>query len=201
MRHRRIGRRLGRSSPHRKALMKNLACALFLTEREDDFYEGLFQADGKTPIKPPEFKGRIITTLQKAKEARPQIERCITLAKRALPHIEEAEKFATSAERNSEEWRAWRKSDKWNKWANAMAPVVNARRRLFAILRDKEAVQIVFDVIAPKMADRDGGYTRILRLARPRLGDAGTRAILELVGRYDRRKVSASEKPAFESEE
>jgi large subunit ribosomal protein L17 len=60
-----------------------------------------------------------------------------------------------------------------------MAPVVNARRRLFAILRDKEAVQIVFDVVAPKMADRDGGYTRILRLARPRLGDAGTRAILE----------------------
>jgi hypothetical protein len=56
---------------------------LFSTEREDDFYEGLFQADGKTPIKPPEFKGRIITTLQKAKEARPHIERCITLAKRA----------------------------------------------------------------------------------------------------------------------
>ena len=47
------------------------------------------------------------------------------------------------------------------------------------------------------MATRDGGYTRILRLAQPRLGDAGTRAILELVGVRDRVKV-ASEKPAFE---
>ncbi|MCE2791237.1 MAG: bL17 family ribosomal protein [Planctomycetota bacterium] len=201
MRHRRIGRRLGRSSPHRKALMKNLACALFLTEREDEFYEGLFQADGKTAVKPPQFKGRIVTTLQKAKEARPQIERCITIAKRALPHLKAAEQFATSADRNSEEWRAWRKSDKWNKWANAMAPVVNARRRLFAILRDNEAVRIVFDEIAPRMEDRNGGYTRVLRLARPRLGDAGTRAILELVGRYDRRQTEASQKPAFESDE
>jgi len=201
MRHRRIGRRLGRSSPHRKALMKNLACALFLTEREDEFYEGLFQADGKTAFKPPEFKGRIVTTLQKAKEARPHIERCITIAKRALPHIKAAEQFATTADRNSEEWRAWRKSDKWSKWANAMAPVVNARRRLFAILRDNEAVRIVFDEVAPRMEGRNGGYTRVLRLARPRLGDAGTRAILELVGRYDRRQTESSQKPAFESDE
>jgi large subunit ribosomal protein L17 len=155
----------------------------------------------KTPVKPPQFKGRIITTLQKAKEARPHIERCITLAKRALPHLKAAEQFATSAERNSEEWRAWRKSDQWNKWANAMAPVVNARRRLFAILRDNEAVRIVFDEVAPRMEGRNGGYTRILRLARPRLGDAGTRAMLELVGRYDRREAGASEKPAFETEE
>jgi large subunit ribosomal protein L17 len=181
--------------------MKNLACALFLTEREDEFYEGLFQADGKTAVKPPEFKGRIVTTLQKAKEARPHIERCITIAKRALPHIKAAEQFATTADRNSEEWRAWRKSDKWSKWANAMAPVVNARRRLFAILRDNEAVRIVFDEVAPRMEGRNGGYTRVLRLARPRLGDAGTRAILELVGRYDRRQTESSQKPAFESDE
>jgi large subunit ribosomal protein L17 len=82
-----------------------------------------------------------------------------------------------------------------------MAPVVNARRRLFAILRDNEAVRIVFDEVAPRMEGRNGGYTRVLRLARPRLGDAGTRAILELVGRYDRRQTESSQKPAFESDE
>ncbi|HPP52714.1 MAG TPA: L17 family ribosomal protein, partial [Thermoguttaceae bacterium] len=41
---------------------------------------------------------------------------------------------------------------------------------------------------APRMADRPGGYTRILRLAKPRVGDAGTRAILEFVGKHDRKR-------------
>jgi len=40
---------------------------------------------------------------------------------------------------------------------------------------------LVFEVIAPRFADRPGGYTRILKLAKPRLGDAGERAILEFV--------------------
>ena len=48
--------------------------------------------------------------------------------------------------------------------------------------------------------DRPGGYTRILRLATPRLGDAGERAILELVGKHDRVK-RAAERPAFDDEE
>ena len=197
MRHKRTGRRLGRSSSHRKALFKNMACALFLTERDPEFFEGMFQSDGKTPVKPPLHKGRIVTTIQKAKEARPVIEKCITIAKHVLADREAADKLATAADRNSEEWRKWRKSEKWQSWAAKMAPVVKARRRLFAILRDNEAVQIVFDVVAPKMVGRDGGYTRILRLAKPRLGDAGTRAILELVGRHDRKRKEASQKPEF----
>ena len=178
-----------------------MACALFLTERDPEFFEGMFQSDGKTPVKPPLHKGRIVTTIQKAKEARPVIEKCITIAKHVLPDREAAEEFATTADRNSEEWRKWRKSDKWQTWAAKIAPVVKARRRLFAILRDNEAVQIVFDVIAPKMVGRDGGYTRILRLAKPRLGDNGTRAILELVGRHDRKRKAASQKPEFAADE
>jgi large subunit ribosomal protein L17 len=51
--------------------------------------------------------------------------------------------------------------------------------------------------VAPRFADRPGGYTRIVRLAKPRLGDAGTRAILEFVGVRDR-VVQRSTKPAFE---
>lgn len=200
MRHRRKGRHLGRTSSHRKALLRNLTSSLFLTERDDDFYEGMYQADGKTAVQPPRIKGRIVTTLHKAKEVRPLVEKCITIAKKALPHEEAARQFGTDAERNTEAWRQWRESDNYRKWNDAMAPAVNARRRVFAILRDKEAVQILFDEIAPRFEDRPGGYTRVLKLAKPRLGDAGARAILELVGNHDRVK-QVSERPAFDADD
>jgi large subunit ribosomal protein L17 len=76
---------------------------------------------------------------------------------------------------------------------------VAARRRVLQLIGDKQAVEILFDEIAPRFADRDGGYTRILRLAKPRLGDSGTRAVLELVGRNDRERRAAAA-PAFESD-
>ena len=77
--------------------------------------------------------------------------------------------------------------------------MVAARRRALRLLGDKQAVRILFDDIAPRFADRDGGYTRVLRLAKPRLGDAGTRAILELVGKNDRVRRKAA-RPSFESD-
>lgn len=189
MRHRRQGRTLGRSPSHRKALFRNLASALFLTERDAEFDDNA-----------PKVKGRIITTLPKAKEARPLVERCITIAKKALAHKEAAEKLASTAERNTDEWKKWRKSDKWQAWAKAQAPYVAARRRVFALLRDKQATQVLFETIAPRFVDRNGGYTRILKLAKPRLGDAGQRAILELVGVAERdRTTKKAEKPSFNS--
>ena len=180
--------------------MRNLACGLLLTERDPDYYDGLTQADGKTEVNPPKFPGRIVTTLHKAKEVRPLIEKCVTLAKKALPHQEAASQFATDEERNSEGWHQWRKSEQYAKWNAAIAPAVNARRRAFAILRDKEAVEILFDEIAPRFADRPGGFTRIMRLAMPRLGDGGVQAVLEFVGKNDRVK-QVSQKPTFEVEE
>ncbi len=177
--------------------MKNMACSLFLTERDEDYYDGLFQADGKTPVKPPAYKGRIVTTLHKAKEVRPFVERCITIARQALPHQEKAAEFSVDAERNSDEWNSWRKSENYSKWNEAIAPAVNARRRVFSLLRDKEAVQILFDEIAPRFAQRLGGYTRIMRMASVRLGDAGQNAVLELVGVHDR-ATQTSQKPAFD---
>ena len=67
------------------------------------------------------------------------------------------------------------------------------------LLGNKQAVQILFSDIAPRFADRPGGYTRVLRLAKPRLGDAGMRAILEFVGIRDRKRRRAA-RPLFENE-
>ncbi|MDF1837468.1 MAG: 50S ribosomal protein L17 [Planctomycetota bacterium] len=55
------------------------------------------------------------------------------------------------------------------------------RRRAFSKLRNKEAVEKLFDVLGPRFADRPGGYCRIVKLAKRRLGDGGERAILEFV--------------------
>ncbi len=57
------------------------------------------------------------------------------------------------------------------------------RRRAFAKLRDKDAVTKLFGVLGPRFLERPGGYCRILKLSKPRLGDAGEQAIIEFVER------------------
>jgi large subunit ribosomal protein L17 len=98
--------------------------------------------------------GAIRTTEAKAKELRRFVERLITLARRGTLH---------------------------------------ARRRVIAVLRDraivdaegelaeKSVVQKLFDEIAPRYRSRPGGYTRIVRLAERRIGDAGVQVLLQLV--------------------
>ena len=106
MRHRVHGRKLGRTSSHRKALFRNQLTALFTHER-------------------------IITTVPKAKELRPIAERMVTLARTGT---------------------------------------LAARRRVAAMISDKGVAKRLFDEIAPRFAERPGGYTRIMRLGR-RHGD------------------------------
>jgi large subunit ribosomal protein L17 len=172
MRHRRKGRVLGRSPSHQRALLRNLASALMLTSRKAE-------ADEPGAAKVP---GRIVTTLAKAKEVRPLVERCVTIAKHGLAAAQRASVHGTTAARDSAAWKQWRTSEQWKQWAAAMAPAVKARRRVVQLLGDKQAARIVFEEVAPRFVDRPGGYTRILTLATPRLGDAGPRAILEFVG-------------------
>lgn len=116
MRHRKSGRKLGRTMAHRRALLRNQATSLFRHER-------------------------IITTLPKAKELRPVVEKLITQGK---------------------------------------AGTLAARRRILAFVIDETVAHKVMDEIAPRYADRPGGYTRILRLGY-RQGDQAETALIELL--------------------
>ena len=70
------------------------------------------------------------------------------------------------------------------------------RRRAFSLVRDKYAVQKLFDVLGPRFSERPGGYCRIVKLAKRRLGDGGERAILEFVERTPAEEPAAADAEA-----
>ena len=109
MRHRVAHRKLGRVTEHRISMLRNQATALLKYEH-------------------------LTTTVPKAKELRPFVERLITVAKRGLAAGE------------------------------ANGKVLNARRLVMEDLQDREVVSKLFDTIAPRFATRAGGYTRLLRI-------------------------------------
>ena len=129
----------------------------------------------------------------------------MTIAIRALPQIEAASGLETSAERGSEEWKKWRHGPGWQEWNRAIAPVITARRpgpcpalgqqtgRCQDSLRRKSPTRIYGSARRGLPAPASCG------LAKPRLGDAGIRAILEFVGVHDRKRRKAA-RPAFETE-
>jgi len=184
------GRKLGRNASHRKAMFRNMASSLIKSVKTDD-----------DDLQRPKIPGRIVTTLPKAKELRPFVEKLVTLAKKAIAHEEKSQEFATKAERGTTEWKSWRESDQWKRWAEAIAPAVALRRRAFAALRDKEAVSVLFNEIGPEFRDRPGGYTRVIRIAKLRLGDSGQQAFIEFVGENDRVKSNSQSVPVVVDDE
>jgi large subunit ribosomal protein L17 len=104
----------------------------------------------------------LTTTVPKAKELRPFVERLITIAKRGLANGHAGKGKAAAAE-------------------IAEIKVLNARRLVMQDLQDREIVTKLFETIAPRFAERAGGYTRLLRVGYRR-GDAAEVAQVELVG-------------------
>jgi large subunit ribosomal protein L17 len=188
MRHLVAGRKLGRNASHRKAMFRNMAVSLIKTVR---IQEG--------ELGQPKVAGRIVTTVPKAKELRPMIEKLITLARKARKITLDAAQYQTDAERGSDAWKAWRDSEKGKNWVKATSPALTMRRRAFADLRDESAVEILFEDLAARFQDRTGGYTRVVRLARVRLGDAGEQALIEFVGTNDRVKSRKRKAPVVEA--
>jgi len=179
-----------------------MASSLILTELDpetDDYKRMWVDSPPWDEDSPPKVRGRVVTTLHKAKEVRSLVEHCITIARNTLADQEKANELNTSADRGSEEWKQWRNSDQWQQWNAAVAPVLAARRRALKLLGNKWAVRVLFEKLARRFADRPGGYTRVLKIAQPRLGDSGAQAILEFVGVRDRATVP-SERPAFGDE-
>lgn len=143
MRHNLAHRKLGRVTEHRLALLRNQAIALLRHER-------------------------IETTMPKAKELRPFVERLITIAKRGVAA------------------------------GDGNGKALHARRLVMAEIPDKAVVGKLFETLAPRFAERPGGYTRILRVGFRR-GDSAEVAQVELVGsEYNPRKAeeAAGEKEA-----
>lgn len=117
MRHKVAGYKLGRTTSHRRSLLRNMVTSLIMEER-------------------------IETTVIKAKAVRPSVERMITLGK---------------------------KGD------------LAARRQAAAYLMTDDAVTKLFDTIAPRFGDRNGGYLRIVRTGWQK-GDGAEKAFIELLG-------------------
>jgi large subunit ribosomal protein L17 len=141
MRHRVAYRKLGRVTEHRIALLRNQAEALLRHER-------------------------IETTVPKARELRPFVERLITIAKRSLKDTDGGNGAATNP-------AAVARAAKLRK--------VTARRLVEVDIHKKDTVEKLFDTIAPRFEGRPGGYTRLLKIGNRR-GDNAEVAQIELVG-------------------
>ena len=144
MRHGKSGRKLNRTSSHRKAMFSNMCQALLEHEQ-------------------------IVTTLPKAKELRPIVEKLVTLGKRGDLH---------------------------------------ARRQAIAAVKDATIVRRLFDTIAPRYTERNGGYLRIMK-AGFRYGDNAPMAVIEFVDRdvsakgakdHARTEAEAAANPDMETE-
>ena len=161
MRHLKAHRKLGRDSEHRISLLRNLATSL-INSRDD----------------------RIVTTLPKAKELRPFIEKAITLSRRAA-----------SLEGNGSEAQGvhLRRQAAGYFHAGNYRRAATTRRGQTPPPRSAgvAALHRLFDELAERFKDRPGGYTRIIKMGR-RAGDGAELAIIELVDNARDKQAQAS---------
>ncbi len=183
MRHRVYGKKLSRDSEHRRAMLRNLAAGLF-------------------------EHGEIRTTLPKAKAVQPFVEKIITIAKRgtftARRQIE-----AKINDRMIFSWLtdpSTPDSRKDSEYFDLPDESEIERNRYGEVRKAPRLVQHIMTQVATMFADRDGGYTRIIKLGEHRLGDGADVVLMQLVGReegpeigggYSRRREQADKRTAF----
>jgi large subunit ribosomal protein L17 len=122
MRHRKAGRKLGRTTSHRKAMLRNIVTSFMKHEK-------------------------IVTTDAKAKELRKIAEKIITLGKKDNLH---------------------------------------ARRQVLSFIRDRAVVKKLFEELSPRYSERDGGYSRIVKVGY-RAGDNAPMSVIELISERGKR--------------
>ncbi len=164
MRHLVAHRKLGRTSSHRKALLRNLCTSLILNER-------------------------LVTTLPKAKELRPFVEKVVTLGRRVSKSRQDGNVGdAVNATRQAAAYffagnanRDWSKRETLNTEGNAGITDLKKNRTAGVL-----ALKKIAGPLAERFASRPGGYLRIIKLGR-RSGDGAEMAIIEFIGSEEKK--------------
>ena len=178
MRHRKAGYKLGRTTAHRTAMLRNMAASLF-------------------------EHGQITTTIPKAKALQPFVEKIVTKAKKGDLHNRRQVISMLGGDRRSFAWSYIPKDADENERqavetlrerAEVFFDIPDAdqveRNRYGELRKAPKLVKHIFENIAPRFEDRDGGYTRIIKLGRHRLGDAGEICVIQFCGAEEGPEVS-----------
>lgn len=170
MRHRKAGYKLGRTTAHREAMLRNMAASLF-------------------------EHGQITTTIPRAKALQPFVERIVTRAKRGDVHARRIIAAKLGRDRNAFAWSHLPKGatedekgavdelrDRAKRFFNIPDSDEVERNRYGELRKAPKLVKHIVENVAPRFQDRSGGYTRIIKLGRHRLGDAGELCVIQFVG-------------------
>jgi large subunit ribosomal protein L17 len=177
MRHGKAGYKLGRTTAHRTATLRNLAASLLQ-------------------------HGQITTTIPRAKALQPFVEKIITKAKAGGLHARRQVIAQLGYDREAFHWlyqpdakraekdpvlkatleRAQTAADRASKFFELPKASEVEVNRYGEFRKAPKLVKHVFDNVAPRFKDRAGGYTRIVKLGRHRIGDAGELCVIQFVG-------------------
>lgn len=179
MRHRRAGYRLNRKTAHRTAMLRNIAAGLF-------------------------EHGQITTTIPKAKAVQPFVEKIITLAKRGDLAARRRVIALLGGDRRGFDWLYLPKDasdgekeqvERLKERASGFFDVPDSaqveRNRYGELRKAPKLVRHIFENVAPQFSDRPGGYTRIVKLGRRRIGDATELCVIQFVGNEEGPEVSS----------
>lgn len=194
MRHRKAGYKLGRTSTHRQAMLRNMAASLF-------------------------EHGQIVTSVPKAKALQPFVEKIITKAKKGDLHSRRQVIAMLGRDRRAFEWlyvpkgadeqergRVNGMRERAEKFFDVPSSEEVERNRYGELRKAPRLVRHIFENVGPRFADRQGGYTRIVRIGYHRLGDATEMCVIQFVGAEEgpeiggnpsRRRRQADRRSAF----